>query len=256
MNISFIIVTYESGTVIESCLRLALSIPHSEVLVVDNGSTDETRAKSEALGAQIIAVGENSGFARAANLGASVAKGDLICFLNPDCDITAEVCDAAIIAMRNRTKACAVPNFKTGDIVVIGRQPGYTRLKLIVDMMEAGRWPRTLVSWLRRLPGHHDRTWNWPLGTCLFVPRHTFVKLGGFSTEYFMYMEDVEFGRTHFLAGGEVISLPHFLSHGGALGSRVSRAERKRILARGRLIYGRRHYGWPFMALMRIIGAF
>jgi N-acetylglucosaminyl-diphospho-decaprenol L-rhamnosyltransferase len=256
MNISFVIVTYQSTDVIENCLCRARTIPNSEVVVVDNGSTDETLIKVRAMGVPVNALHANLGFARAANFGASIAKGDLICFLNPDCDITSEVCGAAMLAIRNRTNACAVPNFRTGDAIVVGRQPGYTRLKLVVDMMEAGRWPRALVRSLRNLPGHHDMTWHWPLGTCLIVPKDTFARLGGFATEYFMYMEDVEFGRTLSLAGGEVINLPHLLDHGGAVGSRVSRAQRKTILARGRLTYGRRHYGWPFMVLMKTIGAF
>jgi N-acetylglucosaminyl-diphospho-decaprenol L-rhamnosyltransferase len=255
MTISFVIVTYQSSDVIEDCLRHAQSVPTSEIIVVDNASTDDTVAKILAMGVRVDVLKANLGFASAANIGASIARDDLLCFLNPDCHVNVAVCEAAVLAMRNRTNACAVPDFRTGDCIVAGRQPGYTYLKLIVDMMEASHWPHALVRRLRRRPNHHDTNWHWPLGTCLFVPKETFVALGGFDSSYFMYMEDVELGRALSLAGGEVISLPHILDHGGATGSRVSWKRRRDILAEGRLAYGRRHYGWPFMALMKIIGA-
>ncbi len=47
---------------------------------------------------------------------------------------------------------------------------------------------------LRSAPWIDDRSWAWPLGTCLFVERDTFKALGGFDESYFCYMEDVELG--------------------------------------------------------------
>jgi N-acetylglucosaminyl-diphospho-decaprenol L-rhamnosyltransferase len=208
------------------------------------------------MGVQANVLEANLGFARAANIGASTASHELLCFLNPDCHVSAEFCETAAAIVSNKRNVCAVPSFRTGDAIVAGRQAGYTRLKLIVDIMEHGRWPRALVRRLRRLPSHDDKTWHWPLGTCLLLSKETFAAVGAFNASYFMYMEDVELGRAISLAGGDVVCLPHVLVHCGAVGSRISSSQRRDMLAGGRLVYGRRHYGWPFMALMKIIGAF
>jgi glycosyltransferase involved in cell wall biosynthesis len=56
-----------------------------EVIVVDDGSTDATAALALAAGAQVVAgSGEGPGAAR--NAGAAVASGDVLAFLDADCE--------------------------------------------------------------------------------------------------------------------------------------------------------------------------
>jgi GT2 family glycosyltransferase len=251
--LSFVVVTYQSAGVIPECLRHARAIPDSEIVVVDNASTDETCALVTAAGIAPHVMPRNTGFAQAANAGAARANGEILCFLNPDCFITAEVCAAALRAIGTRKNVCAVPDFSSGESIVRGRQPGYTRTKLLADMMETAGWRRAIWQGLRRLPILHHSGWAWPLGTCLFVPRETFLSLGGFDPRYFLFMEDVEFGRALAAAGGEVISLPHVVRHGGAEGARVAMDERVRLLEEARLAYARRHYGRPFAALLGFV---
>lgn len=253
MMLSFVIVTYQSAGVIAECLRHARAVPDSEIVVVDNASTDRTCALVAEAGITPHVMPHNAGFAAAANAGAARARGELLCFLNPDCFVDAEVCAAALRAIGARENVCAVPDFQLGDGVASGRQPGYTRTKLLADMMETAGWRPAIWQGLRKLPTLHDSGWFWPLGTCLFVPRETFLSLGGFDTRYFLFMEDVEFGRALAATGGEIISLPYVVRHGGAEGARVSMDERLRLLERARLVYAHRHYGGPFAALLRRI---
>jgi cellulose synthase/poly-beta-1,6-N-acetylglucosamine synthase-like glycosyltransferase len=55
-----------------------------EIIVVDDGSRDATRAVAEARGAHVIAQ-ENRGAAAARNVGAQNARGDIVLFLDGDC---------------------------------------------------------------------------------------------------------------------------------------------------------------------------
>ena len=59
-----------------------------EIIVVDDGSSDETAERARAAGAQALVLEsgiEGGNPARARNLGAAAAKGDPIVFLDADC---------------------------------------------------------------------------------------------------------------------------------------------------------------------------
>ena len=93
MDISTIIVSYNTYDLTVEAIRSALlSSPEmkSEVIVVDNNSPDESGRKlSERFADQtdlvrIIQREDNVGFSAANNIGASVATGDVLFFLNPD----------------------------------------------------------------------------------------------------------------------------------------------------------------------------
>lgn len=59
--------------------------PHREVIVVDNGSADETGTISRGyLGVKVLRAERNLGFAGGNNLGIAVAKGDIFLLLNDD----------------------------------------------------------------------------------------------------------------------------------------------------------------------------
>lgn len=89
---SVVVVTWENLALTRLCLETLLAHtlePSFEVVVVDNGSTDGTRAYLEALAAadarvRLLLNEGNEGFARACNQGARAAVGDLLVFLNND----------------------------------------------------------------------------------------------------------------------------------------------------------------------------
>ncbi|MEQ9814014.1 MAG: glycosyltransferase [Azospirillaceae bacterium] len=253
--IGFVIVTYQSARAIGGCLAALNAVAGASVVVVDNASTDDTAAMVAASGASLVLMERNLGFAAAANLGARASQERVLCFLNPDCLVTPDAVDTALGVLARHPRDCVVPSYATADFVLPGRQYGYTRWKLLADMMESGLWPRRLIGWVKRRPGYEDRSWCWPLGTCLFIARDRFLGLGGFDERYFLYMEDVEFGRTLCRSGGRVHQIDHVLSHGGAMGSCVSRRDRERLLTSGRQRYGRQAYGPGFHLLMKLARA-
>lgn len=93
---SIVIVSYWSQETIAICLDAALASDAAiEVIVVDNGSGDDTCAAVQArihAGApvRLIVNPDNPGFAVACNQGAAQATGHWLLFLNPDAFIGAE----------------------------------------------------------------------------------------------------------------------------------------------------------------------
>jgi lipopolysaccharide/colanic/teichoic acid biosynthesis glycosyltransferase/GT2 family glycosyltransferase len=87
-SISVIIPAKDAAGTIEACLRAALSQqglagPY-EVIVVDDGSKDETAALAERLGALVLRE-QGRGPAAARNLGALAARGSILVFTDADC---------------------------------------------------------------------------------------------------------------------------------------------------------------------------
>ena len=247
MKLSIIIVTYNSGAVIGGCLD-GLGDWMKNALVVDNGSRDDSVAQVERRGVDLIRLQGNTGFARAANTGARRAGGDVVCFLNPDCLPHDQLMRAGLAAAGGPEPVAAVPGLcEDGRPPLAGRQPGYTRLKLACDLLNAAYPLSRLVRRLEQMPAYHQRGWFWPHGACLFIKRGLFLDLGGFDPRLFTYMEDVDLGWKLYRAGGEVIQMDQSLRHQTATGSRVSKSRRRYLMARGRLKYAWLHYG-PLMA--------
>ena len=85
-SISVVICAYNAASTLDECLRhtCALEYPSLEVIVVDDGSTDETRAiVARHHGARLVEV-PHRGLAVARNAGLQAANGDLVAYLDSD----------------------------------------------------------------------------------------------------------------------------------------------------------------------------
>jgi GT2 family glycosyltransferase len=84
-RVSVIVCSYNGArTIADTCAGLvALDYPDYEVIVVDDGSTDETAAIAASYGFTIIRT-ENGGLSRARNRGLAAATGEIIAYLDDD----------------------------------------------------------------------------------------------------------------------------------------------------------------------------
>jgi GT2 family glycosyltransferase len=87
-RVSVTIVTYNSGRFIKRCLEsvLAQKYPNTEIVVIDNASTDGTTDILEQFedACRIIYNSENIGFAAAQNQAIGLSTGEWVLTLNPD----------------------------------------------------------------------------------------------------------------------------------------------------------------------------
>lgn len=247
--------TYNSGHVIERCLN-SLGEFIASVLVVDNGSSDNTLEILSRAGVPVLSLGNNLGFGRAASQGARNASSEYVMFCNPDCQVTPEFLKLAVATLAGDPLGCAVPEIiRQGEDSVAGVQPGYTRKKLLKDMIETNLGRSSLVRRLERMPGLHDPAWHWPLGVCLVLTREFFLRLNGFDPRFFLYCEDVDLGLRISRAGGRIIPVQAELRHDSQNSSRIAFSRKQDLLNRGRLRYARIHYGISFFLLLRSVQA-
>lgn len=89
-TVSIIVPCYNAERHIRRCIDgvLAQRYPHREIVIVDDASTDGTRAILSAYpDVKVVEYGENRGPAYARNRGIAASGGDLLVFLDSDCEV-------------------------------------------------------------------------------------------------------------------------------------------------------------------------
>ena len=103
-----IIVNYNGKTLLEKCLESLFKVNYDnfEVILVDNNSTDETVdfITKNYPSIILIKLDSNKGFAEPNNIGAKIAKGEHLLFLNNDTIVTPNFISELVKIMENDTK--------------------------------------------------------------------------------------------------------------------------------------------------------
>ena len=101
--VSIVINNYNYGRFLRQSINSALSqtYPRTEVIVVDDGSTDDSREIIASYGERIVPVlKENGGQASAFNAGFTVSRGEVLIFLDADDLLLSEVAEKVIEVWR------------------------------------------------------------------------------------------------------------------------------------------------------------
>jgi len=231
-----VLVLYRSRELAESLLtRLGPDVP---VVVVDNGrGVDGAQTLVEGRPLLRYLSGPGEGFAKAANLGARVSEAEYVLFVNPDSSpevaqleqlVDRLQADPALIAVG----ATTVLEDGRVELGVGGWQPSVARS--VVHAFGLHKiWP-TGGIYARPAPGRPMDV-EWISGACMAVRRADFLALGGFDESFFVYNEDMAFGRRAARAGRGVllctdILVPH-------LGAGSGEAKPRMFQMRGASMY-------------------
>ena len=198
-----------------------------EVVVVDDGSPETPRVPD---GVRLV-VQEDRGFrlAAARNLGASLADGDVLCFLDAD---TAPEPDY----VRELTRLPALAS----DIVAAGRRrhaaldraPEEARLEQVAPALELDEpaWLRRAYADSRDLLDADDRSYRFVIGAVTACSADLFADTGGYDEAFTRYGgEDWEWAYRAWLTGGVLAHVPSAVAwHDGPEWSGRDLADRQR----------------------------
>lgn len=105
MDVSFIIVNYNSTTYTHACIKSIYRYTQAlqfEVLVVDNASPDRSIETLQPVFPEVqwVFSEENNGFGAANNKAIEKAKGEFVFLLNPDTELVSDAAAAFVTFMR------------------------------------------------------------------------------------------------------------------------------------------------------------
>jgi N-acetylglucosaminyl-diphospho-decaprenol L-rhamnosyltransferase len=198
-----VVPTWNGRGLLERCLPTLVEQPGvARLVVVDNGSTDGT---AEMLAerfpsAQVVALAENRGFARAVNAGIAAGGAEHVVLVNNDVE-----CDPGFVAALSGALARDPgAGMAAGLLLTPGRKrvDSYgvelDRTLAAFPRFAGVRWPAAL----------HERGLALPSGGAAAYRRDALAAAGGFDEALFAYMEDVDLGLRLAGAGWRCVGAP------------------------------------------------
>lgn len=224
MKLSIISVNYRSWGHLESALdALAADFPADwELIVVDNESDPDDFEPFTARypWVSFVANPENSGFGAGCIMGVERATGEQLLFMNPD-----------VIATQESIRRLIEIKAQSGAAIIAPKQVGTEgRLQKVFDEFPNFlNQSKTLKAVLRilmqkRTPDpradHRELVWcDWVTGSVLLIDRADYDSIGGWSKDYWMYVEDADLCKKAHDRGMRVAYTPDVEvvhAHGGS----------------------------------------
>lgn len=219
MDVSIIIVSYNSSAFLKNCISSILSCndkAEKEIIVVDNNSSDNSKDIIESFdstGVKLIQSSQNRGFGGGNNLAFVQAKGRYLFFLNPDTKIISGCIDTLHeYCIKDDTVGVVGPRLIFPDNSI---QNYYCQYYTVLSILIRRSFFRRKFSFYLNRNNlsciETPQEIPWILGSAIFIKKELFNKLNGFDERYRLYFEDVDLCRRVHLLGLKVVYNPHAL---------------------------------------------
>ncbi|PNY18952.1 glycosyltransferase family 2 protein [Streptococcus parauberis] len=200
-EITYIIVTWNNEKEIEECLKslFKYSPQNSKVIIVDNNSGDKTTSiiSSSFPSVKLIKSEDNLGFAGGNNLALKYVETDYICYLNPDVIFKEDIVSKSVEILENNPEigivSCRLENLDgTYQASTFNFANSWT---MFSEILHIGR---IVPNQLRKnnFSNYYyptsDFSPEWVIGAEMVLRTIDANSINGFSTEYFMYTEDMD----------------------------------------------------------------
>jgi len=206
--VSIVIVNWNGAEVLPECLESLLQLNHKaiEIVVVDNGSTDDSVNIINKIcnnKAKIVCLEKNIGFAAGVNIGVENSSGEFIATLNNDMVVEPSWLDQPLELLKDEAVG-----------IVSCRQMNYYERTKVDGLYHCVTKELTLMPFGCQRIFHEDVLFSTPgyvmsaNGGSAVIRADVFRKLGGYDADFFGYMEETDFCLRAFLHGWRCVYAP------------------------------------------------
>lgn len=207
MKLSIIIVSYNTKDLLEKCLESVYPTTNTEIIVVDNASSDGTveMIKKEFPAIKLIENRQNLGFAKAVNQALRQGLGEVFFLLNSDTIVKKDTLNKLLEFEEKVRPAVIGARMLNPDGSVQGSVFNLPTIKMAFQEF----WLSKKGSFSKYFP-----TGNQPVeveavsGGAMMISKKVVEEIGLFDERYFMYFEDLDYCRKARRAGFKVRYLP------------------------------------------------
>lgn len=195
MDLSVIIVNYNTKELLKACVdSVQKTYPESEIIVVDNFSSDGSRKEISKMPVKGVLLEENAGFSKANNMGLDYATGDYVLFLNPDTVVRQNTLARCLEFLKENKKAGAVGCkvvLPDGSLDKACKRKFPTAFNSFCTIFKIAKiFPKLGYN----LVGNDNGVYpvDCLVGAFMMCQRELIEKIGGFDEDFFMYGEDID----------------------------------------------------------------
>lgn len=211
IDLSIIIVNYNGKEYVDKCIKSILESHASsfEIIVSDNGSQDRSveylKNKYNQSLDKIFFVGldKNYGPSRARNEGVKIARGKYLCFLDNDTEVEKEWFNEVKLEFEKDEKIGIVQcklllSKERNKLDYVGEyigQNGFLVQRAQTGEVDHGQYDQKVEILAAKSAG-------------MFIRKKVFERIGGFDSDYFIYVEETDLGWRCWLMGYRVVFIP------------------------------------------------
>tara|TARA_B100001142_G_scaffold328746_1_gene389736 strand:+ start:2375 stop:3373 length:999 start_codon:yes stop_codon:yes gene_type:complete len=197
-KVSIIIINYNGQELLEKCLDSLFKIDYEnfEVIIVDNNSTDNTIefvAKNYP-SVIIVKLDSNKGFAEPNNIGAKIAKGEFLLFLNNDTIVNPTFLNELVLEITKNSKTAICQSLLLRPDRTIDSSGDF------IDKIGVVYNSKTIITNVRKIFS--------PRAASMLIKKNVFDKLNGFDEKFIFSFEDVDLGWRTWILGYESFIVP------------------------------------------------
>ncbi len=206
-KVSIVILNWNGRKFLQTCLSslAKLRYPSFEIIVVDNNSSDDSVEfiHKKFPKVKVVASKVNNGFARGNNIGARVATGKYLLFLNNDTKVTPNFLTPLVAACeRDNTIGCVQPEMRVMKTPELLDEAGayLTPSGFLYHYGYRKKYSKKAYQ--------NSREVFSAKGACIFIPKHVFDAVGEFDEDFFIFFEETDLCHRIWLAGYRVLYMP------------------------------------------------
>ena len=200
-KLTFIIVTWNNNNTIIECLDSIYKFCNNfNIIVVDNKSSDNTVDlinKKKYLNCEVLELDKNVGFAEGNNIGLENVNTPYICYLNPDTILLEDIIESSIEILENKHEiglvGCKLLN--TDKTLQASTFNFITEKQVYFEAFKIGKFLPNFISekyFPNDSKSKKSKIVDWVIGAEMILSTEDARKINGFSTEYYMYVEDMD----------------------------------------------------------------